>query len=40
MELVLLVMEKVGPWGGLVGCLWLFRDHVRISLNFGKSTKE
>ena len=40
MELVQLVMTEAGPWGVLVGVLWLFRNYVRISFNFGKSIKE
>jgi hypothetical protein len=40
MELVQLVMTEAGPFGVLVGVLWLFRNHVRFSFNFGKSIKE
>jgi len=40
MELLTLLMMKGGPWGLLIGCLWLFRDYVRISLTFERTTKE
>lgn len=41
MELVTLLMAKAsGPVGLAIGCLWLFRNHVRFSFAFGKSTKE
>lgn len=39
-ELVTLMMDKAGQFGVLIAVLWLFRNYVRISFDFGKPTKE